>query len=567
MMITRVVMGEDDDKDGASSSNAMSAATMTNTTSASSADFSEESSSNGNLPLAEMEQHNPGIDCGDGDDASDDATAGERQNVKFHQPIGILRFYRPKKPLPPSVVVEDPEETVAEEFHNIRVRRSPLTVEESPVSSELVDAEMDEDLLAGAFEMSEARPLRHCPRIDWGAYERSSRDLRVRDVEEGNGQKGGEQPENVEQSEDLPEANPIAEAPIEEVPIAEEVGRLQPTRDDGRRRLLCIFATSLSCLALTIVPIILFVVVTQPPPEPPLPHPPRDPLKYMTDLLRSYNVPLIELEDGSSSPSMEHISPQAKAFNWTMHDPNWHDASVLPYPDWKLVERFALVCLYYSTDGDSSWVTKKDWLSYDVDESEWCSNSALLSMEKHVNESLLKEFWHQVKDHVETFLSNTQTKELNHLWLASNGLKGTIPPEFYLLTSLRSVDFLDNDLVGTIASEIGNLGRLQAISFKANNMTGAMPTTIGNLSNLLALDVSENKFESIPSEIGLIDPWFLNFGFNSLSGTFPKELANCKHLTSIWLHNNRLTSTTPTELASLQVSLTTNVKAQVCGIL
>jgi len=116
MMITRVVMGEDDDKDGASSSNAMSAATMTNTTSASSADFSEESSSNGNLPLAEMEQHNPGIDCGDGDDASDDATAGERQNVKFHQPIGILRFYRPKKFLSTVPMDRGKKDTTAKKF-------------------------------------------------------------------------------------------------------------------------------------------------------------------------------------------------------------------------------------------------------------------------------------------------------------------------------------------------------------------------------------------------------------------------------------------------------------------
>ena len=70
---------------------------------------------------------------------------------------------------------------------------------------------------------------------------------------------------------------------------------------------------------------------------------------------------------------------------------------------------------------------------------------------------------------------------MTHLYLWSNRLTGTIPPEIGNLTNLTHLDLLSNQLVGTILPEIGNLKNLIYLTLGYNKLTGDIPESICQL--------------------------------------------------------------------------------------
>jgi hypothetical protein len=66
---------------------------------------------------------------------------------------------------------------------------------------------------------------------------------------------------------------------------------------------------------------------------------------------------------------------------------------------------------------------------------------------------------------------------LTSLYLASNGLTGTIPEHaISLLTALNHLQLQNNDLEGTIpANAIGELTKLEYLSLSGNDISGTIP--------------------------------------------------------------------------------------------
>jgi hypothetical protein len=217
-------------------------------------------------------------------------------------------------------------------------------------------------------------------------------------------------------------------------------------------------------------------------------------------------------------------SPQAKAYRWLVNDPNWET-----YPEWRLLQRFALVTLYYATNGHE-WTLSNSWLVYEISECNWYSNAR----------------WE----------NSILCDEENHYWslmLGHNGLHGTLPPELGLMDSIQQLDLRSNDLKGPLPFTLGLLSNLKRIDAAENVLTGHIPSEIGILSDLAIVDISSNNLtNTIPSTLGqLSNIQELYLGTNTLEGPLPVDLASASALEMLSLGSNLLNGTIPSAFATL----------------
>jgi Leucine-rich repeat (LRR) protein len=82
---------------------------------------------------------------------------------------------------------------------------------------------------------------------------------------------------------------------------------------------------------------------------------------------------------------------------------------------------------------------------------------------------------------------------LQGLWLISNQLSGSIPPELGSLGNLRFLDLELNQLEGGIPPEMGRLANLQVLDLASNQLSGSIPAELGELASLQALDLASNQ--------------------------------------------------------------------------
>jgi Leucine-rich repeat (LRR) protein len=180
-----------------------------------------------------------------------------------------------------------------------------------------------------------------------------------------------------------------------------------------------------------------------------------------------------------------------------------------------------LVTLYNATDGPN-WAQNTNWLS-----------------DKPLRE------WHGV---------HTDGRgRVWHLNLASNNLKGELPPELGGLSNLTRLGLSDNQLTGEIPAELGGLSALTSLGLYTNQLAGDIPPALGNLSNLTYLNLSSNQLtgEIPPALGGLASLTHLNLSSNQLTGEIPPALGSLANLTWLGLHYNQLTGEIPPELGRL----------------
>ena len=157
----------------------------------------------------------------------------------------------------------------------------------------------------------------------------------------------------------------------------------------------------------------------------------------------------IQNDDDLVSPALP--TPQELAVNWTQLDPNPHNTT-------KYSQRYAMAALYYATTiHGSEWIRDDGWLSYDVDECDWYSNSTKPC---------------------------SANGELETLKLPDNQLLGSLVPEIGMLTSLKRLELSVNSLSGPLPTTIGSLTNLQEIDMFGTGLYGTIPTELGLLTNL-----------------------------------------------------------------------------------
>ena len=279
-----------------------------------------------------------------------------------------------------------------------------------------------------------------------------------------------------------------------------------------------------------------------------------DPESYILSLLPRSSRDAITRNDTSA---------QSLAFDWILHDPLLQNYTM----DYRIVQRFVLATLFYATGGANKklddetgeslagWFHDENWLSYDEHECNWWHQDDIGGKIVSVTEFARQE--------------NLENKTLGpcgvkgdslepgsdayqHLWLWELGLEGSIPPELYLLTTLRSLSLFANRLDGTISTSIGQLQKLELLQLQNNDLSGPIPSEIGSMKELTDVFFFSNPITgSIPSEIGDLSNLVVFQQDNSLmTGTIPSEFGRLANL-SITILGDFLTGTVPTEMGMM----------------
>ncbi|KAH9722882.1 protein kinase domain-containing protein [Citrus sinensis] len=145
-----------------------------------------------------------------------------------------------------------------------------------------------------------------------------------------------------------------------------------------------------------------------------------------------------------------------------------------------------------------------------------------------------------------------------------NSISGNIPSKIGNLSKLVHLNFADNNLRGEIPNEIGNLKNLADLVLALNNLIGPIPTTIFNISTIIIINLVGNQLSGHrPSTMGhsLPNRQFLLLWANRLTGTIPNSITNASKLIGLDLNSNSLSGQIPNTFGNLRHLSTLNIRA------
>ena len=272
-------------------------------------------------------------------------------------------------------------------------------------------------------------------------------------------------------------------------------------------------------------------------------------------------------------------TPQGMALDWLLYE----DPAQLTDSSPNLIQKYALMTLFYGSDGQSS--DTLDWDDNGVaDECSWygigCHGDA-----EGTNSSISSPTFASISsiqiNGTNLFGSLVSEigllSDLNILRLAQNQYSGELPEELFGLQQLTRLNLEENKFTSTISDGIGRLSNLQVLSMYDNSFDGSLPATMGNLTNLRELylqfnflsgpivdyllqmpllevvDVALNRFSGgIPASISSLGRMKTLFLYGNLfSGEIPPELGDVPSLKELILSENRFDGTIPTALGQL----------------
>jgi len=147
-------------------------------------------------------------------------------------------------------------------------------------------------------------------------------------------------------------------------------------------------------------------------------------------------------------------SPQYLAMDWIV---NHDEANMALKDEDKIVQRYILAVLYYSTQG-KNWNNQCNFLS-EKDVCDW------------------NEFTNSAIDDSIQFSGITrcdEAKNVENINLVNENLTGTIPSELGMLTKLTDLRLHSNNLFGTVPVILSNISSLGKVELMRNDLTGDM---------------------------------------------------------------------------------------------
>jgi len=262
--------------------------------------------------------------------------------------------------------------------------------------------------------------------------------------------------------------------------------------------------------------------------------------------------------DSAAAASVAWQDPnsyQSKALSWLVSDFEGNN-----YLEAQLLQRYSLACLYYATysivtlysETPTPWKVTTNWLS-SKNECEWHGIECTYS-------------------------------RVTGISLIDNGLTGKLPMELVLMkTTLNSIDFSVNTLymTGNELDVFGRLTKLHTIIMDDNYLltTDGLPSSLQKCTDLEKINLSYNLLEG-PMQQNVLSSWskltHMEIESNYLDGSFPSALGSLRQLVylymrrnnfqsnldfvkvgnmanifSVWLDDNSLTGTIPTEVGTL----------------
>lgn len=229
---------------------------------------------------------------------------------------------------------------------------------------------------------------------------------------------------------------------------------------------------------------------------------------------------LAALEDANSSQSQAYQwMNESIQLNSTLFQQDTLESAVS-----RMTQRFALATLYFAASG-SGWSNRDNWLDANVNECGWAGCVC------------------------------TPGTGITGLLLPGNGLDGTVPLEIFLLSSsLNVLNLEENILKGTLPTQLGLMSSLQTFQGGAIQLQGSIPASLGSMSALTWLDLSQNQLKGpIPPTLGQLSSLSqLTLSDNSLTGEVPSELGLATNLARFQISgNDELRGTIPSEICAL----------------
>ncbi|KAG7371742.1 RHS repeat-associated core domain containing protein [Nitzschia inconspicua] len=255
-------------------------------------------------------------------------------------------------------------------------------------------------------------------------------------------------------------------------------------------------------------------------------------------------------------------APQGKATDWLIN----RDFDQACPDDEKLVQRWALAVMYYSTNGD-------EWDRCSAVGSDPCGEENPFRGERRFLSSFDECDWAGI-----TCNSNGCVTEVE---FEDNNLIGTIPTEIALLKDLEFWGMERGGLTGTIPTEVGVLTNLLFIDLDFNALSGSLPTELYLLTGLTDLDLNDNQLTGNVDQIGVLvnleflqlhgayslihgkDGWMdisparltlflLDVTANEFAGTIPEDMGNLILMRTLTIHRTSFSGIMPESVCSLR---------------
>lgn len=375
-----------------------------------------------------------------------------------------------------------------------------------------------------------------------------------------------------------------------------DVERISKERETKRRRFNQTFAF-VGCALLLVIVVLAFVfglstksesasaVLLQPTNVPTSLSPTMAPTAFLIDL-PGYTTEVILMDHNKTSP-------QSRAYQWMLNDPNFND-----YPQDRLLQRFALATLFYSTIGED-WakgsptfevvaekpkhkpkgakprpipalleaplpppdgnITRNEanWLDYNVHECLWYNRNTYQKSPKQVEtcdwEGRYKYLFLDVNNLWGTLCPELALlTNLQALGVAGNYIEGTIPTQLFAATpNMTWLVVEKNRLTGTVPSQLGLWPKLNNLRIMNNDFEGTLPKELFGLSQMNSVMIGGNRLTgSIPPQMGSAFPNLVKLDMpdNKFSGTLPSQLGLLKELRILDAYYNQLTGTIPSQL-------------------
>jgi Leucine-rich repeat (LRR) protein len=226
--------------------------------------------------------------------------------------------------------------------------------------------------------------------------------------------------------------------------------------------------------------------------------------------------------DSYQFKALQYVEAHAVAHNTT----STTNAQSALFTDSRIVQRYALACIYYAT-----YQVPTTWTGYRF------ASRSLLPWQNStgwLNEQFPDECdgWFGIR-------CDTQTRQVVELDFASNVLTGTMPPETALLRALQILDLYNNHVynVGAAGNDwLGNLTNLEQLFLGKSpfvTIDEGIPTALSRLSKLQDLDVSYTLYRGA-LQPSLFRNWpdlvYLKMGGNSYNSSLPLAQANLPSL-------------------------------------
>ena len=208
----------------------------------------------------------------------------------------------------------------------------------------------------------------------------------------------------------------------------------------------------------------------------------------------------------------------------------------------RIRQRFTMALMYCEFNGDN-WLESELWVS-ELHECDWYTQIGVDPCSRNEEYQIIRNYGQQMRGTLPPELS--MISSLWEITLSDNLLSGTIPSDFAKLEQLDTLQLSFNLFNGPVPSFVWEFEDMTYLDLGYNYFTGSIPDTVPLTEpNLKTLFLENNDMTgSIPSTFGSLNWQRLHLDGNEFTGTIPADI-NSANLEELLLHNNKFTGSFP----------------------